>query len=248
VPSCHDSEFHHITQLPSGNYCNASGSGCHTQVIEDDYPCGGGYVSSNLVYNNLIHDNNAGVNIFVKYNTAKVFNNVMWRNTNNYAIRLCTYSGDSSSDAGFIYNNTIDLTGGNTTAIGWQGSIAGLGSINIQNNHLIGASAAASVQINKQTVSNNLTQTSSVATSQGYTAANKYRAEGSTMNNGINLSSQATGALASILHDTAGAPWFGASYVSRPTGSTVWDAGAYKFDGQLSLKPNPPTSLSAIVQ
>src|SRR5262249_2095486 len=131
-------------------------------------------INRTTAYNNLIHDNNAGVNIFVKYEGAQVYNNVMWNNVNNFPIRLCTYSGDNSSDVGYIYNNTVDLTGGTTTFVGQQPGGTGLGTINIRNNHLIGATAVSSVLMATQIVTNNPQMNSAQATSQGYTAANKY--------------------------------------------------------------------------
>lgn len=233
VNSCHDNEFYHIYQN-SLAIANLS----HTQVIEDDNPCNGPYMMSSLVYNNVVHDNHAGVNIFVKYNSI-IYNNVMWNNTNNYQINLCTSSADSSSQVGYVVNNTLQC---NSACVGTGSTFQG--TLNLINNHYV--TNGDPLCFNKQSCgtvtlkqSNNVTMSVAQANSQGYTALNRYQptqATGGTVNAGMGLNNMCSGALTSLCTDILG--------ISR---GSQWNAGAYEFAG-LSSKPNAPTALSAVVQ
>jgi hypothetical protein len=197
------------------------------------------------------------MNLF--YHTA-IYNNVLWNNANNVAIYLeaCppggeSYApcGDSSSQVGYVLNNTMDQTiSGAAGCYKWYGA-AGLGALYTENNICIqGAGGLGSFSAATQHVSNNYTMSSSEASSYGFTSAQKYAPSSSDSHvtgQGANLSSLVTGKLASLARDTTGAPWYGGSYIAR---STSWDLGAYVVGASQSSdsKPNPPTNLTASVQ
>ena len=237
VYRCHDSEFYNIT---AG--VQAYDSNIHTQVIEDDQPSGtssGGMA----VYNNLIHDNTpVGVTIYVPYNSY-VYNNVMWNNANKQ-IMLTTPGSDSSSKVGYVMNNTVDCTNG-TYCVGLDNKTAGLGTLNLRNNHWITSGTptcfnfTGCLNIGSITNTNNVTMSSSTAASQGYTRANQYAptsSSGGTVNHAIDLAALCSSGLGALCSDRLHAPRL-----------TTWDAGAYEFGSQ-SATPNPPSDLNAIVQ
>ena len=258
VASCHDSEFYNVSQKIA-DYCgDASGRGggaCrpHSQVIEDDIPVGsdgGGWMK---VYNNLIHDNPAGVTIYVPYN-SHIYNNVMWNNANS-SILLQHIAGDSSSASGEVYNNTIDCSNGNhcVATDSKPGNI--LGTLFLKNNQFISNGSSITcfsptgtcATIAVVTQSNNVTTTTTQAAGK-YTPSTKYFANtcsgaGCPIGQGANLTASSTGNLSNLSHDASGAPWFGGSYKARPTGSTAWDSGAYLSQGG-STGP-PSISISA---
>jgi hypothetical protein len=238
VYHCHDSEFYNITAN-----VQAYDSNIHTQVIEDDQPSGtssGGMA----VYNNVIHDNTpVGVTIYVPYNSY-VYNNVMWNNGNKDI--LLTYPGnDSTSKVGYVVNNTVDCSNG-TPCVGMDNKTAGLGTLNLQNNHWItnGSptcfNASGCLNIGSIANSGNITMSTSTASSQGYTNVNWYMptsSSGGTVGRALSLASLCSGGLGTLCSDRLHAPRL-----------TSWDVGAYEFGSQTSSKPNPPGNLNAIVQ
>ncbi len=240
VPSCHDNEVYNVKQS-SYDLCACRP---HSQVVEDDEPSGtsaGGWMK---VYNNIIHDNSgAGVTIYVPYDSY-VYNNVMWNNANGN-IRLTIIARDSASALGYVYNNTVDCSN-NTPCIGTDSKGSDLGGLDLKNNQWItngsptcfGQTGCGSLNIVQ---SNNVTMSTGTAASEGYTRSNLYQpmaSTGGTVNGGVSLSGDCSGALTSLCYDRLGNPRL-----------TSWDAGAYEFGGQAqSSKPNPPTNLTATVQ
>lgn len=230
VYSCHDSEFDHITSA-----IQAYDSDIHTQVIENDYGQG-----VEKIYNNLIHDNiPVGVTVYTCAQT-NFYNNVMWNNGNK-EILLGGCSNNSASSVANIYNNTVDCS--NTSCFGTDSKATLAGTVNLENNHWItngspisNASAIATFNQN-----NNITMSTSVATSQGYTSVNLYAptsSSGGTVHVALNLSGRCSGSLGSLCSDRLHVPRL-----------TSWDAGAYLFDAQAAgTKPNPPANLNAVVQ
>lgn len=251
VRSCHDNEFYNITQ-PTGD----GGTTIHSQVIEDDDGWGPTHV-----YNNLIHDIYAGVVIDVCQG-ASIYNNIIYNNSNNFGIRLAGGGGSSgncgsniTSNATSVYNNTIDCSGSASVCFGTD-SHAGVsvdGNVNLQNNIWI-TNGANPVSINEPitgTLANdhNHTMSTSEAGTYGFTSARRYAPSSSdpqVTGKAIDILSVATGSLAALAFDAAGAPWFGASYMPRTATS---DLGAFVFGAQSSSsKPNAPSNLTAIVQ
>ncbi len=240
VISCHDNEVYNVKQT-SYDICPCRP---HSQVIEDDVPNGtdgGGWME---VYNNVIHDNSgAGVTIFIPYNNA-IYNNVMWNNSNGN-ILLGQVKNDSSSQIGYVYNNTIDCSNGTPCIRATTGGTYA-GALNLKNNQFITNGATTCFGVNgcgnvTPSQSDNVTMSTSTANSEGYTRADIYEPVASTsgtVNKGISLSGDCSGPLTSLCYDRLGNPRLAA-----------WDAGAYEFGGQSqSSKPNPPTNLTATVQ
>ncbi|HKS66735.1 MAG TPA: hypothetical protein VJR26_05815 [Candidatus Acidoferrales bacterium] len=244
--SCHDTEFYHIEQSNIANY-----TGVHSQVIEDNEPCPSTTGNSMPTYNNVIHDNGSGVNIFIRY-FSPVYNNVMWNNTNNYAIRLCVPTTDSSSHAGYVLNNTIDVSGSNEggTAVGVTGSSA-VGTLYIANNIIVNGSSSFGISAASEHYSNNYAMPAAEAITYGLASLNLYApisADSNIVNKGSNLSGSCSGSMKMLCSDAQGAFWYGGSYQPRPTGTSAWTLGAYVVGGQSAAHPNAPTGLVATVQ
>jgi hypothetical protein len=259
----HDNEFAHST---SNGAMDSYFPGSHLNIIEDSGYGGG----DGPIYNNLIHDNQAGITIST-CGAANIYNNVMWSNYNNtiYMSTDCGQANVTSTTQTNVYNNTIDCSGG--SACFSTPSPAGytFGVLNLQNNIFITNGSPICVNslpncnyYSSLHISNNRTMSTSEAASYGLTSATKYAPTSSIPNvtgTGANLASLCNGNLAQLCSDVKGAPWYGGSYVQRPlailtsvlstvSGSTGWDAGAYQSGGQTSSKPTPPAGLTAVVQ
>lgn len=237
----HDSEFYNITNAEV-----AFDPAVHTNVIEVFY------LGDGPIYNNLIHDNNpVGLTISVCAGPS-LYNNVFWNNGN--AAILIDPGGNGGGSCGNqstaisnIYNNTI-APGPNYVVRGLSRGIT-IGGINLKNNHWItdttptcfnnaGSGCENVTSVNQ---ANNVTMTTSTATSQGYTAANKLAPTSSsngTVKTAISLSGLCSGTLSSLCSDLLHNPRL-----------LSWDAGAYEFGGSTqTTKPNPPSGLAAFVQ
>jgi hypothetical protein len=113
----------------------------------------------------------------------------------------------------------------------------------MQNNIAINCSTSFGATLNNVTQNHNDQMGSSEAVTYGFVAANKYSPASSDPNvagQALNLSSSCSGSLTALCQDTKGAMWFGGSYVTRPTGSTAWDRGAYEAQGG-GGSSGPPT-------
>jgi hypothetical protein len=255
IRSCHDNELYHITSQ------HGALDGCpHSQVVESDDAV------PDTIYNNLIHDNGGagqGVGVVI-YECARpnIYNNVMYNNNagggNGHILigdtQYCASNGGSSSDVANVYNNTLDCSNGvYCVATDSKGSLPG--TINLENNIFItNGSNAVALQsgVAKFNSSNNYTMSTSEASTYGFTSARKYAPSSSNPNvssKTVNLLNLATGSLAALAYDAAGAPWYGGSYVPRTQAS---DLGAFVHGGQSisssPSKPNPPSNLAANVQ
>jgi len=245
--SCHDNDFYGIEQNSL-----AGDVGVHSQVIEDNEPCPTTPGNKMAVYNNVIHDNRAGVNIFVRY-FADVYNNVMWNNTNNNQIRLCVPDSDNASSVGHVFNNTMDVAGGNEGGVAiaerTNGTSGALGTLYIQNNIVVNGTTVFAISAATEHYSNNYAMTSSEALAHGFTSATQYAPTSSDTNvtsSGVNFTA-ACASLIALCHDAGGAFWFGGSYVARPsTGS--WMLGAFASGAQSVATPAAPTGLIAVLQ
>jgi hypothetical protein len=235
----HDNEFYNI----NGAAVQAYDPPNHTNVIETSKTG----PNDSPIYNNLIHDNNAGVTIFDCMG-ATIYNNVMWRNSNAHIMLDSNCPGVSSATTANVYNNTVDCSNGNYCFRIFYRANGVPGILNLKNNHWItngpiaacydntGAGCANVVTAN---VSNNVTMTTSTATSQGYTISNRFAptlSSSVTVKTALNLSIACSGLLSSLCADRLHAPR-----------QLVWDVGAYQFGSQ-STSPNPPTDLNAVVQ
>jgi len=217
----------------------------HTNILEISKTTAG----DGPIYNNLIHDNNAGVTIF-DCNRASIYNNVMWNNS-NYAIMLdSNCPGATPSTVANVYNNTVDCSNTNECfRVVYRSGTSVPSVLNLRNNHWIANgtptcfdnTSAGCGNVSGGTQANNITMSKATATSDGYTSANAYQpmaSSSATVNTGVSLSGDCSGPLVPLCADRLGNPRL-----------SSWDAGAYEFGGQSpSSKPNPPTNLTARVQ
>jgi len=234
-----DNEFDHIT-----NACCVSPytNGIHTNVIEQ---LGN---STAAVYNNVIHDNNpVGVTLLV-CSQSIVYNNVLWNN-HIPVIDIDTGTGfcpNPSTNTANIYNNTVVCPTGMCLRVNTKTSL--LGTLNVSNNHWISDGApvcynnlsAGCANVTTVNASDNITMSTSAATSQGYTSSNDFMpisSSSKTVTAALNLSVLCLGDLGSLCADRLHSPRL-----------TSWDVGAYQFGSQSSTKPNPPSGLSAVAQ
>ena len=237
----HDSEFGNLNYPNSADSLNSSGA--HVNTIEADVFNGDG-----PIYNNYIHDAKTYGEVIDAGCSSPIYNNVI-SNVTNAAIRV-----DGSSCTSFVANNTIDVTNG--TNLGSQGvsCMQHDPGVSIQGgNNICIVGGAANGGAGALGGSTNYVMSANEASTYGFTSGNRYFPSSSNPNvvgKGTNLVSTLSAASTSAVnYDTAGAPWFGRSPVAR---TSSWDLGAYVINGQSSnqtgSKPNPPNSLSAIVQ
>src|SRR6185437_14584257 len=212
----------------------------HTQVVEDDF----GAFSQVQVYNNYIHDNTmAGVTIYMNY-SAQIYNNVMSNNANGNILIGRPGSGYTSlTGTGYVLNNTVDASNG-TVCFATDGKATQPGPL-VRNNNLCitngNETSIVSTITSFTNGPNNYKMPTSEASSFGFVSSGKYKPSSSDSNvtaKGANLTSSCTGGLAVLCQDASGAPWFGGSPVTRPTGSTAWDLGAFMGQGGTT---GPPT-------
>ncbi len=193
--------------------------------------------------------------------TDYVWNNILTGNMGNM-IHMPQNSNPGVSM--YFWNNTlVPRTGLNCFLIG---SFTWSGVVQAENNHCITSAAGGSYSglansawsaTGGVTVSSNLVQTPTTATSQGYTSSQSPyiyypTVGGSTIGAGANLTSSWPGGY--VTSDTTYA--CSESTVSgvvesvcpartsntRPTGSTAWDIGAYEFGSQASSPSCSPAS------
>jgi hypothetical protein len=238
----HDSQFYNISDV---SVTSPYTSGTHTNVIQQTFTVGAGAGAGGAVYNNLIRDNHLGQVVGMCPSTD-FYNNVMWNNTGAGAdilvdtgVNACTAN---TSTVANIYNNTVDCSNG-VSCLRVIRAGQTIGTLNVKNNHWITNSSPVSIELTvaASNLSNNITMSSLVAASQGYTASNilmPTSSSGQTVNSALNLASLCTGTLGSFCSDRL--------HVPR---SLSWDVGAYQFGAQSqSSKPNPPSNLAANVQ
>jgi hypothetical protein len=242
----------------------------HGNVVETLVAAAGAY----YFYNNVIRNVNEGVNSWLTCNTCYVFNNV-WANDGHYSPdpNCVMLSPNGTSDVAvvitaYVVNNTFDGTcasqayAGNANSPYWASG----SSITWQNNHILDRSSisgffrcyspSSCAQTDK---GGEVFQTTSAASSQGYTLANNFQptsGSAATVGAGNDASSScstysADKALCSGTSDGAmEGPGDVAVFpaISMVQRSSSWDAGAYEFGTGSTGKPTPPTGLAAVVQ
>lgn len=232
-----DSQFYNITNAETAFYTTL-----HTNVIQQTWPGGTG-----SVYNNLIYDNNPIGQVIGMCPTTNFYNNVMWNNGPgggadilvDTGVNACTVNTGTVAN---VYNNTVDCSNG-VSCLRVTRSGQTVGTVNVENNHWITNSGPTSFEatITALKQSNNVSMTTSTASSQGFTSANRYAPTSSsnaTVNAAATLSGICAGPLTSLCADIL--------HTSR---AASWDSGAYKFGGSTqTTKPNPPSGLVAVVQ
>lgn len=257
----------------------ASGNQQHPNVDNQDANVTGQTV---LFYNNIMRHTYVTEDIYLAVTTtAYIFNNVFYDNMNvpgfgiitNGCVRLNQVSNSTATTTAYISNNTfgdgncqINFDHSNSPLTAWNGTAY------FQNNHYIGYSSATldstyvcdtGLQCTIVDKGNEVFQTTAVANSQGYVAANNYAPTGnanSTVGAGGNLSGSCStfssdSALCSGTSDAVAeqsgnggqvANYPAIAIIARPS-SASWDVGAYQF-GNGQQVPNPPTGLAAVVQ
>lgn len=163
-----------------------------------------------------------------------VYNNLVWNIGSNAAVRISQAGGIGSNQ--FIYNNTIQA--GATACIQIVPGAFIAGNLTVENNQCISdhtalpalcwnaaegnSSCGPAASVTQQA---NILMSMAIAASQGYTVANSFRPSSlstGTVRAGQNLGSACTAAGVALCADRLA--------VARPTGSSVWDAGAYFFN------------------
>ncbi len=248
VATCHDSEFAHIDQGHIALY----DADVHSQIIEDD----GGGQSTN--YDNYLHDSPAAVATLICAGSS-YFNNVSSNLSNNFSLIIDTngcFAVPPASATTNIYNNTFDCTV-NGECIEYYRPGATQGTVNEFNDVYINGSNNVAATITHYNHSNNWTMNTSEANAYGFTAAGKYKPSSSDPNvaaKGLNEASLCSGNFVKLCKDASGTPWFGGSYITRPTGSTAWDLGAYEGQGgggggppSISISSPSPGTVSGTV-
>jgi len=266
-------------------YCNMpfpqyAGNCSHENGFEDNQDTG------LYFYNNVIANVSAGLAVWIApfpASTAYIWNNVIWAVHDNqvldfahpvYLSQFCSTGRNAQgycNNAGtfVFYNNTVECGDDISQHDQCQSNVgfsSGAGFV-YRNNHFITATTAsgcASGAANCTFAASNVVQTLAQATAQGYISSQPYAfSRGSsgtaTAGKGDNLTTYATGSMASLAKDTT----YGIAYNlidhtvvipgratnGRPsTTSTAWDSGAYYLSGGSSSgSVAPPTGLLAIV-
>lgn len=247
---CHDSFFNHPDGSEAIYDTNSGGAtGIHTQVIEDD---GGG---NSVNYNNYIVGATTAVTTLLCPGSP-FFNNVATGSTNQAAIRIDSgfcFATTPASATELIYNNTVDGTAAGASVTicvrptnGSCGVGGTIGTVDIYNNIFLNGGVAVQGTITHYNNSNNRAMNSTEANTYGFVIGNKYKpssADPNASGAGVNLTSSCTGSLTQLCQDASGAPWFGGAPITRPTGSTGWDLGA--FQGQGGAVGPPSISISS---
>jgi hypothetical protein len=241
--------------------------------------CLGGATGDPLFwYNNIMRHTFSTENVYFAVRTnIYFFNNVMYDNMNSTVgvipggcIRFNNVGNSSQPTTAYIYNNTF---GDNTCQLKFEVANSPLtawsGTGIFQNNHMINFTGLGGVyicntggQCSISDKGNEVYQTTSAASQQGYTASNEFAPTGSsgaTVGAGASLSG--TCSTASTDSELCGGtsdgaaekPANGGEIANFPAIAMIprqssWDAGAYQFGSSSAQPPAPPTGLAAVVQ
>jgi hypothetical protein len=229
----------------------------HENCIEPDGPYGG-VTTHTYIFNNVMHDCTA-VGVLAAGNGSNngssvyyVWNNVYWVGSVSSPPIPIQFSavGTGGANAAYAWNNTI-YGGGSTDCFRFLSQGGSWSVADLKNNHCISDVGLVYTAGGAQspTTTTNVTQGTSVAGSQGFSISETFALAptsptNSTVKAGTNLSSQATGSLATMASDTS----YGGTRttISRPT-SGAWDVGAYMFGASIVGAPTPPTNVKVLV-
>ncbi len=227
----HDNQIFNIGPSFDANY--------HENALETN---GQATIYNNVVYN-CFHGTCIYPNPGFGSGTVSVFNNVVFNSTVPEIQFDLTYVASGNVVDAVVYNNTSQASGALNLRV--VGRSVPLRSLTYDNNHWINDGITVSIDppgsvSTVKSGTHNVTQSNSAATSQGYTAANKFAPSGSggaTVKTATSLSVLCSGLLNPLCSDVLHDPRLAS-----------WDVGAYQFGGQSSATPNPPSNLAAIVQ
>jgi hypothetical protein len=232
-----------------------------------------GLISTNYFYNNVWHDCTAvGLLTQGAPSTTGVEIDYIWNNV--------AYVGSVSSPPIPMQFDSVSTSMSNCEVHAWNNTIytgtgygfcmrtinRGLGNfgvLDLRNNHCIAGTGLISLGVTGNTyVDTNNVLDSTTANYNAPPAGNPppfayspISSSANTIGYGQNLSSLATGQLATLVSDTAYGGYSSTnsrgSSSCTPTPGTpgCWDVGAYQFPStQSSAPPNPPSALQAVVQ
>jgi hypothetical protein len=197
------------------------------------------------VYDNIFHDGVGEAYYFgdSSYETDYVYNNLWYNLGENVP------EGENAA-AAYFWNNTIVAPAGQYCIHG-DDKGGTYGTLVVANNHCITTASATwnagspATTVTTLTQSNNLVQTPTAATAQGYTVSNQYvpTAGGGTIGAGLNLTSNvSTYSSTGLNYDLIG--------TARPS-SGAWGIGAYQYTSSSFSGPsgitlaNPTITASA---
>ena len=232
----------------------------HENAIETLTPGAGIF----YIHDNVIHDMAIGESMMTgnTNETDYIWNNIIYNLAGGNPFHFPQNTGQTVT-AIHYWNNTIVPQSGQNCLI--QAFASGtVGTLDFQNNHCITTTSAVNGAISivsTLNINNNVLQTPTQATTQGFTTSETYVYSPSTTNSstvasGVNLSSNCSGALAGLCRDTGYACIVDATKqvvcpartaVTRPSGSAAWDKSAYMLVSSAS-QPAAPLNLTAIVQ
>lgn len=227
---------------------NCANCGSHGNVLETTSTV---WAQNIYVYNNLLSNSVIEVGYWMSPSggaTLYFFNNVIYGISGDSTINCVLFSNsavDTSSNNYRAYNNSIESPCGvryttNNADFGCpRGNAYWTDSLAIGYASFPGQIDAACVGLIAITYTTDYTMPSSEATTYSFTDANKLKGSSTdtaVKGTGTNLTTSCTGGVSSLCSDVEGALWYGGSYLSRPTGSTAWDIGAYV------LGTAPPTA------
>ncbi len=202
------------------------------------------------IYNNVVHDLVSSASaIYLESaslaagNTQFVYNNLVWNAGNNPPIVIdpTNLNGSFVSDQE-LYNNTI--SGGALGCVSVNTGTFPLSTLIVENNHCISDQPASQAwcwsnsgggtscgAITNLTFANNVLMTTALAATQNYVIAESFQPSaptGATVGAGLNLVNSCVNIGASLCSDRLA--------VSRPSGFTAWDTGAYMFQASNSTE------------
>lgn len=203
-----------------------------------------GVTGTNYIFNNIVHDcvavailtqgSAASTGVEINY----VWNNVLYVGSTPsppIPLQFDSVSTSNSSCQNYAWNNTIYGGSGSCIRAHSRGN-GNFGVLDLRNNHCItdsGTPINLEITGNTYTSIDNLTQSTSAASAQGYTLGETYvysptTGTSATVGQGSNLTSFASGQVASLASDTT---YGGARVTITRPGSGAWDVGAYEFPG-----------------
>ena len=204
----------------------------HTNAIEI-------YGSPAVIYDNLVY--NVEFNTFSidwqAANTDYIYGNVVYGTASRTTLTLDCSQGGCQSGTDYIFNNTLDGPSTACMEVVNRGSGEDVyGTVYEENNHCVGSmnSIDSGASITNLTSTDNLVQTPTAATADGYTTSNLFAPTSSsspTVGAGTNLSSYCSGdeqwlCYGGLLGTAQSDTTLGGSV--RP-GSGAWDIGSYEY-------------------
>jgi hypothetical protein len=215
------------------------------------------------IHDNVIHDVYGETMMTGNNNeTDYIWNNVLYNLTGANSFHFPQNNGQAAVAIHYWNNTIVPTSGGNCLIQAFDSGT--MGTVDFQNNHCITTAAAVNGAISIVSIvniNNNVLETPTQASGQGFTSTETYAysattANSSTLTSGVNLSGNCSGILASLCSDTSYACTVDATkqvvcpsrrVVTRPSGSLAWNKGAYMAISSAN-QPAPPLNVTAVAQ